>query len=642
MRLFRKTPGSVARVASSRLPLLLLFVVLVPSICLLWFVNRAAQNEQFAVRQKLVDAYRVNLLLAQERLQSHWLRVAQDLTIAREREAAPALFAQIVRANTADAAVCFDPADRPSYPNDTQPPRTDRPAAEWSAARALEPTDLHAAAAAYGHLAANAEDTNTSARALQAQARCLLRAGDNAAAVALLTGPLASDTLRDTIDAQGRLIAPNATLMALELLPADATAQRRELLTQLATRALDYSDSAMSSAQRHFLLRELAKADPASPHTPLLAAEDLAVRWLATSPAGPREPVLQPSAIDDLWQFATPDGRIVLLHYTEPLLARLRSVIALPDQPADIRIDFVQPGREPEGALLSLPAGTAMPGWRLALSPLDPRSLDADSSARSTSYLWIGGLTVLTVVILAFLTWELLRRQVALTRLRNDLVANVTHELKTPLSSMRLFVETLLNSPQLDEQTTRDYLVLIAQENLRLSRLIDNFLTFSRIERNKYTYTFGPVSASSIAEGAATVVRERLQAPGCTFNTAFPDNLPNVSADADALITALVNLLDNAFKYSGETKEISLTAGTRDGAVFFAVRDNGVGLSPRDAKRIFQRFYQVNPHRSPASGGCGLGLSIVHTIITSHRGTIQVDSQPGRGSTFTITLPIGS
>jgi signal transduction histidine kinase len=227
----------------------------------------------------------------------------------------------------------------------------------------------------------------------------------------------------------------------------------------------------------------------------------------------------------------------------------------------------------------------------------------------------------------------------ALTQLRNDLLANVTHELKTPLSSMRLLVDTLLNSQPLHEQTAREYLQLIAQENLRLSRLIDNFLTFSRMERNKYAFGFKEVPAAAIVEGAITAMRERFAAPGCEFKTQVAADLPPVVADADALVTALVNLLDNAYKYSGEEKQITLSAGADNGSVLFSVKDNGIGLSPRDTRRIFKRFYQVDQRLSRSSGGCGLGLSIVKFIVSAHHGSVCVESQPGRGSTFIISLP---
>jgi len=252
---------------------------------------------------------------------------------------------------------------------------------------------------------------------------------------------------------------------------------------------------------------------------------------------------------------------------------------------------------------------------------------------------WIGALVVATVIGLAVLALGLVRRQAALTQLRNDLVANVTHELKTPLSSMRLLVETLLNAPQLDEKTVREYLELIARENLRLSRLIDNFLTFSRIERNKYSFDFKAVSATAIAEEAAMAVRERLNAPGCQFEVRIAADLPTVVADADAMVTALVNLLDNACKYSGEPKQITLAAAAENGSVLFTVKDNGIGLSPRETKRIFRRFYQVNQAASPATGGCGIGLSIVQFVVTAHHGTVRVESELDCGSTFIVTLP---
>jgi signal transduction histidine kinase len=249
---------------------------------------------------------------------------------------------------------------------------------------------------------------------------------------------------------------------------------------------------------------------------------------------------------------------------------------------------------------------------------------------------------VATVGVLGALALRLVRRQVAVTRLRNDLVANVTHELKTPLASMRLLVETLLNADRLNETTAREYLQLIAQENARLSRLIDNFLTFSRMERNKYTLGFKPVPAAAIVEGAAAAVREKFRAPGCRFEVQAARELPAVLADADAMVTALVNLLDNAYKYSGDTKEITLLAGAENGSVMFSVKDNGIGLSARETKKVFKRFYQVDQRLSRSGSGCGLGLSIVEFIVKAHRGTITVQSQPGQGSTFTIALPVAS
>ena len=641
MRIFlRNISQSVSRSTGSWLTLLLLGVVLVPSVCLLWFMNQAVQNERFAVRQKLVEAYRAHLVLAQERLQTHWQQFAANLELPTEQLSAPALFSRLVRSDTADAAVSFDERGHLLYPTDAITPGPEKAEAAWIEARNLEKTNKAAAAASYAHLAAQAADPNLAARALQAQARCLLRLGDPAAAIAVLNKFLTDERYQLATDAQGRLLLPNAELMFCELLTDTAPEQAATIRARLQARLLDYNRSVMPAPQRRFLMRELKKLSPEMPAFPILAAEDLAAQWIAADSGEAREPVLRASPLADVWEFASPQGRIVTLHQTEKLLTRLHVVISKTSLPADIRVDLFPPGRETEGTLFSQPVGSFMPGWRLALSLQDQRLFDAATKQRTSSYVWIGVLVVITVIILALLMGGLVRRQIALTQLRNDLVANVTHELKTPLAAMRLLVETLLNAPQLHEPTAREYLQLIAKENLRLSRLIDNFLTFSRIERNKYVFTFKETSATTIAESAAAAVRDRFQIPGCHFEVNIPAGLPRVTADADAMVTALVNLLDNAWKYSGEAKQISLTAKAQNGSVIFTVRDNGIGLSPRDTKRIFQRFYQVHQHLSPTGGGCGLGLSIVQFIVTEHRGTVQVESEPERGSTFTITLPV--
>jgi two-component system sensor histidine kinase SenX3 len=145
-----------------------------------------------------------------------------------------------------------------------------------------------------------------------------------------------------------------------------------------------------------------------------------------------------------------------------------------------------------------------------------------------------------------------------------------------------------------------------------------------------------------IAENAAATVREQLQAGECRFDVAIAPDLPPVRADSGAMVTAIVNLLDNARKYSGDAKHIALTVGARNGSVCFAVRDNGIGISPRDTRRIFRRYVQVHSTHSTSGGGVGLGLSIVKFIVSAHRGDVRVESAPGRGSTFTISLPVAA
>ena len=193
-----------------------------------------------------------------------------------------------------------------------------------------------------------------------------------------------------------------------------------------------------------------------------------------------------------------------------------------------------------------------------------------------------------------------LDRQVRLTRLKNDLIATVSHELKTPLSSVRVLVETLLDNQCRDPRQTREYLELIAKENQRLSRLIDNFLTFSRMERNKRAFEMRAISLGEVATKAAEALRERVHAAGFQLDLVIAPDLPWVFGDFDALVTVVVNLLDNALKYARDDRRAAIRVRTDGDLVCLAVEDHGIGLSRRDIRRIFDRFYQGRPE--PVAG----------------------------------------
>lgn len=249
-----------------------------------------------------------------------------------------------------------------------------------------------------------------------------------------------------------------------------------------------------------------------------------------------------------------------------------------------------------------------------------PDPFASAAKRKRTIYLWAGVITSAGMAMLALLVAGYLRRQIRLTRLKNDLIATVSHELKTPLSSMRLLVDTLLAGRYQNEQQILDYLQLISRENTRLSNLIDNFLAFSRMERKKTTFERSSIRAEEIVKAAVEAVADRAEAPGCRLEVSLAPELPSIRGDRDALVTVRVNLLDNALKYTSEPKIIRLRCTASNGWVSIEVEDNGIGFSPRDAKRIFERFYQVDESLSRRAGGCGLGLSIVEFIVTAHGG----------------------
>lgn len=635
----RKLSIRVSRGPGSWLTLVLLLVVLVPSACLLWFANRAAQNERLAFRQRYLEASRSHLLLAGEHLNAAWIQQERHISRQAGQVSPSMLFQTVVTQGMADALVSFDTTGAVVYPTAASPVTGFVEPSEWNAVRMMEDTRPDEAVAAYVKMASNAANADLRALALQGQSRCLVRSGRPADALAVIAGPLSDASLAMATDALGRRVIPNAWMMAVELTGKTHPSQARDWGDRLKSMLEDYT-SPMPASQRRFLMRELQNQFPGRMRFDLLPAEELAARWVEENPVRPAgSAALQSARLSGIWQRTAADGRVVLLYSTKSLRDQLKAASVVPGMSAGMSVEILPPGMEMDGVLSVIPAGADFPGWRLALKSPDAAMLDAGANQRMASYAWSGVLMVGIIVVLGLMALGMIRRQMALTQLRNDLVANVTHELKTPLASMRLLVETLVNSEKLDEPTVRDYLGLIEKENLRLSRLIDNFLTFSRIERNKYSFQFKPVPAASLAEGAVSAMRERLQSEGCRFTLELPAGLPRVSADADAMVMALMNLLDNAWKYSGEDKQIHLAVSVADGRVRFAVRDNGIGLSPADRLRVFKRFQQVNP-TFRGGGGCGLGLSIVQFVVSAHGGTLTVDSEPGRGSTFAIHLPV--
>jgi signal transduction histidine kinase len=449
-----------------------------------------------------------------------------------------------------------------------------------------------------------------------------------------------------------RSTAANADLLALESVTVKTDPRFKDTAARLRDQVNNYAADTLSSAQRRFLMHELQQLDPGM-EFPTLAGEELAARYLEVNPSFPTVTTLHATELRDVWSAASPNMRELALFTTAGLHARLGAMIHDPSLPKGVNITVIAPGEDAttESTLVTASLGPELSGWRLSLS-LDDRALfDTEADQRVARYLVIGSVVIAAMAVLAIFIARGFGRQVALARLKNDLVANVSHELKTPLTAMRALVDTLLDAERFDEKTTREYLELLATENARLSRLIENFLTFSRLDRNKFKFQFEPVHPLQIIDAAVAAFGERtqsrpergalLRAPSdpSPLNVKCANDLPSIRGDADALVTALLNLLDNAWKYSGDEKRIVLRAEARTGHVCFAIEDNGIGLSPQECRRVFRRFYQTDQRLARGAGGCGLGLSIVQSIVDAHHGTVRVESEPGRGSTFTIEIP---
>jgi len=232
-------------------------------------------------------------------------------------------------------------------------------------------------------------------------------------------------------------------------------------------------------------------------------------------------------------------------------------------------------------------------------------------------------------------------RAVKLSKMKSDFVSNVSHELRTPVASIRVFGELLRLGRVDDPGKVREYGEHIEGESRRLTRLIDNILDFSRIESGRKEYRFAEGKVRELVEGVIRTFEMRSAAPEVKIRLETPgDDLPLLRMDADAIAQAFQNLLDNAVKYSGDSKDIVVRLSAETDHVVIAVRDHGIGIARDEQRKIFERFHRVGTGLVHDVKGSGLGLSIVHHIVAAHGGTVTVDSEPGEGSTFTMRLPI--
>jgi signal transduction histidine kinase len=255
-------------------------------------------------------------------------------------------------------------------------------------------------------------------------------------------------------------------------------------------------------------------------------------------------------------------------------------------------------------------------------------------------YAWTALVLSVAICAIAAAAGMTVHRQLRLNELKNNAVATVAHELRTPLATMRMLVDTLREGRYRSDAQLHEYLELINTENLRLSRLTEHFLNHTRLTHALYDFNFTAVSLRTIAEAAITPLRARLDAPDCTFTLELTEPLPEIIADHHGLVTVVINLLENALKYTNEIKRITLRARGDQQSAVLVVEDNGVGLTSAERKHIFEPFYQADRKLSRIREGSGLGLSIVQAIVEAHRGRIEVVSQPGSGSSFTVTLPL--
>ncbi len=244
-----------------------------------------------------------------------------------------------------------------------------------------------------------------------------------------------------------------------------------------------------------------------------------------------------------------------------------------------------------------------------------------------------------TLAVGVVFTGRTLYREARLSRMKTDFVSLVSHELRTPLTSIRLFIEMLALGRVKDPTEMQTVLDMLSKETARLSSMIEKVLDWSRIESGERAYHRELQPVTAVVEVAVAAFRASRVGATMNFTVEVADGLPQIDADRDAISGALLNLLQNAFKYTGDDKRIALRVLKEGSEVIIEVEDNGVGIPRREQKRVFERFYRIDSLLTRATEGSGLGLSIALRIVQAHGGKITVDSAPGNGTTFRLHLP---
>lgn len=255
------------------------------------------------------------------------------------------------------------------------------------------------------------------------------------------------------------------------------------------------------------------------------------------------------------------------------------------------------------------------------------------------SFLLLGLLSVIITLGLV-LTRHIVSKEMALARLKSDFVSNVSHELRTPLALIRLYAETLELGRITTPEKKQEYYRIVRKESERLTALINNILDFSRIEAGHKEYEFRETDIADLVRNTLDSYRYQIEQQGFTFEEQIDSRLPKVSVDREAIARALVNLVNNALKYSDEEKFLGVKLYGTNGSVKLEVADHGIGITRREQSKIFEKFYRTGDPLVHNTKGSGLGLSLVRHITEAHGGDIVVESTPGKGSKFILSLPM--
>jgi len=533
------------------------------------------------VRQRLEVIHAAQLTKAKEKL-TQYLEQPSYPTIQSPSNSRQ-YFVDWLDASHADSLVLLDSEGSVRFP---QTPRPTINTTYWAEGERLEfqQRSFQKAAHFYRKIFTKTDEPSVKAQALQRILRCLVKGKSTPPAIEKVYREL--EALDPAQDRLGHFLLPNAQLYLLQqhetITPELAQELENNLLLQLE------KNLTLIAEQRSFISLRLAELG-ISCSVPHLAAEKSASQHSFREFDGPVISVKQGWLI-------TPANHEVRLYYSnQALLKHLENILHKEDNAGNITIRLAFPQQpfstEPFLEQLAIPP---LSDWQIGLFLENGDPFQAAEKQATKTYLWFAILAVASILIIAIFLLKRLLGHLRLTQLKNDFLATVSHELKTPLTSSRLLIDTLLDGHLKDQELTERYLKSISKENERLT------LTHEFTKQDLW-----------------------------------------INGDENALTTALINLLDNALKYSPPGASlVTLRSYREEQNITYEVSDQGIGISKSDLKKVTEQFFQVNRSLSRVTEGCGLGLGIVKLIAEAHGGHLNIESELGQGSTFTLTIPL--
>lgn len=607
-------------------------MLLLPAVYVIILLESTIDNEAKALKNKIRDTYKIALFDASKKLTEYWIQLEDEQDL---KSLDPI---KIHTATGADSALIYDTNGKMIFPLASNPKTTPKSNIRLTNAKLkVEKRDYINAVNEFLYISENSESDEEKTIALYEAAYLMKNIGKAQEALEICNRLVYQETFRNKKNLNGNLIYLDSLLLLLELEP-ESTNISNQSLDRLISALNDYSLEDLFTSQRFELSQNLLKLRPEL-YFPLHKAEGIALDFLKKTTNTDRRNVLQKTLIKDIWQY-TVNGRIVLLFSKENLDHTMFSLIQFADIPDKTMIRLNPPGTLAEDSIVDIDAANRMPGWKISLNFIDPGYMSSLIDQRTTVFRMTSTIVIAFSLVLGFLFLRDMRRKLHLADLKNDLVANVTHELKTPLASSRLLLDTLITQPDLPREKIESYLTHLSKENSRLCRLVEHFLAFSKLEKGQYKFQIKLISLDELIDELNEAIQGRFPTQKQRINYQCTEEDVNINGDIQSLVTVIVNLLENALKFSNEDQKVDFKIALKDKQLDFSVADNGIGISSTDQKKIFEQYFQADNKLSRKYEGSGLGLNIVKTVLNAHKSDIQIESSPEKGSCFSFSIII--